>query len=128
MISIRIAIGTIALICSPVMLQAATADSPLNGVWASDFGDIRLSEKQGEVSGSYVTDDGRIIGTFDGAVIEGFWVETASDYTCETTKLGSAHWGRVRFELNRAGTGWTGIWSHCDYEYVPGAVWNARRK
>ena len=63
----------------------------------------------------------------ENGVIDGFWVESASDYTCDTAKMGSRHWGRIRFELNSARTAWTGIWSYCDYEYLVGNVWNGKR-
>ncbi|GGB62618.1 hypothetical protein [Blastomonas aquatica] len=116
------------LLSAAAIAQAAPPQNPVTGVWTTDFGTVTLTQnKQGEISGSYETDDGRITGTVDNNVIDGFWIESASDYTCDTAKMGSRHWGRIRFELNSAGTGWTGIWSYCDYDYVPGAVWNGKR-
>lgn len=116
------------LLSSAATGQAARPQEPVTGTWTTDFGTVRLIQSdQGEISGSYETDDGRIIGRIDNNAIDGFWVETASDYTCDTAKMGSRYWGRIRFELDTAGTGWTGIWSYCDYDYVPGAVWNGKR-
>lgn len=108
--------------------QAAEPGSSVTGTWTSDFGTVRMIEdRQGAIRGSYETDNGRITAKIENGVIEGFWVETASDYTCETLKMGSPYWGRLRFELNSARTGWTGIWSYCDYEFVEGNVWNGSR-
>ncbi|WP_017669820.1 hypothetical protein [Blastomonas sp. AAP53] len=118
--------SVLTLLSAAAMAQAAVP--AVTGSWDTDFGIVRLAEdKQGSISGSYVTDDGRITGKIENGVIEGFWVESASDYACDTQKMGSRYWGRIRFELNSAGTGWTGIWSYCDYEYVEGAVWNGKR-
>lgn len=118
----------LSLIGAATLAQAASPQTPVTGTWSTDFGTVRLVEdKQGTVSGSYDTDEGRITATIENGVIDGFWVESASDYTCDTAKMGSRYWGRIRFELNSAGTGWTGIWSYCDYEYVEGAVWNGKR-
>ncbi|MDM7957845.1 hypothetical protein [Blastomonas sp.] len=116
------------LLATTAMAQAAEPARPVTGTWTTDFGTVRLIEdRQGGVRGSYDTDDGRITGKIENDVMDGFWVETASDYTCETLKMGSPYWGRIRFELNSARTGWTGIWSYCDYEYVEGNVWNGSR-
>ncbi len=116
------------LLGTATVSQAAESKSLVTGTWTTDFGSVRLTEsKQGTIRGAYDTDDGRITGTIENGIIEGFWVESASDYTCDTLKMGSPYWGRVRFELNSAGTGWTGIWSYCDYEYVEGNVWNGKR-
>ncbi len=121
-------LAALALLSTAALAQAAAPQKPLTGTWTTDFGNVRMVEgKQGEVSGTYDTDDGRITGSLANGVISGFWVESASDYTCDTAKMGSRHWGRIRFELNSAGSGWTGIWSYCDYEYVEGNVWNGKR-
>ena len=116
------------LLCAAATAQAASTRAPVTGTWSTDFGAVRLVEdNQGGISGSYETDDGRITGKITNGVIDGHWAESASDYTCDTAMMGSRHWGRIRFELNSAGTVWTGIWSYCDYEYLPDAVWNGRR-
>jgi hypothetical protein len=116
------------LLGTAAMAQTAEPSTLVTGTWTTDFGTVRLIEdRQGGIRGSYDTDDGRISGKIENGVIEGFWVETASDYTCDTLKMGSPHWGRIRFELNSARTGWTGVWSYCDYEYVNGNVWNGKR-
>jgi hypothetical protein len=119
---------TLTLLCTAAIAQASATQAPITGTWTTDFGSVRLTEdKQGQITGSYETDNGRITAKNANGVIEGFWVESASDYTCDTAKMGSRHWGRIRFELNSAGTAWTGIWSYCDYEYVEGAIWNGKR-
>lgn len=123
----RNTLAALALLSLPAMPAAAQAPRPLTGAWTSDFGTLTLLDREGEITGSYDTDDGRITGTFDGAVLQGFWIESKSDYTCDTPRMGSRHWGRIRFELNSARTGWTGIWSYCDYEFLEGNVWNGRR-
>ena len=121
-------LAALTLLCTATVVHAAAPQGPVTGAWTTEFGTVQLvQDRMGVISGSYETDDGRITGSIDNGVIEGFWVESASDYTCDTAKLGSRHWGRIRFELNSAGTAWTGVWSHCDYEYVPGAVWNGTR-
>lgn len=121
-------LAALALLSTATLSQVADPKSPTSGTWATDFGTIKLMEDaQGNISGSYVTDNGRITGKIENGVIDGFWVESASDYTCDIAKLGSRHWGRIRFELNSDRTGWTGIWSYCDYEYIEGNVWNGKR-
>jgi hypothetical protein len=124
----RKTLAAMTLMCAATLAQAAAPTGPASGTWTTDFGTVRLVEDaQGAISGSYETDDGRITGKIENGVIDGFWVETASDYTCDTAKMGSRHWGRIRFELNSTRTAWTGIWSYCDYDYVDGAVWNGKR-
>lgn len=118
----------LALLCTAALAQASMPQASVTGTWATDFGTVKLVEdKQGNVSGSYPTDEGRITAKIADGVIDGFWVESASDYTCDTPKMGSRFWGRIRFELNDDRTAWTGIWSYCDYEYVEGNVWNGKR-
>ncbi len=121
-------LAAMTLLCTATLTQAAAPVGPASGTWATDFGTVTLVEDaQGMISGAYDTDDGRISGKIENGVIEGFWVESASDYTCDTAKMGSRHWGRIRFEMNSARTAWTGIWSYCDYEYLVGNVWNGKR-
>lgn len=121
-------LAVMTLLCTATLVQAAAPTGPASGTWTTDFGTVRLAEDvQGGISGSYETDDGRITGKIENGVIDGFWVESVSDYTCDTAKMGSRHWGRIRFELNSTRTAWTGIWSYCDYDYVDGAVWNGKR-
>lgn len=124
----RNTLAAMTLMSAATLAQAAAPTAPASGTWTTDFGTVRLVEDaQGGISGSYETDDGRITGKIENGVIDGFWVETASDYTCDTAKMGSRHWGRIRFELNSTRTAWTGIWSYCDYEYLEGNVWNGKR-
>lgn len=121
-------LSALMLLCTATLVQAAEPQATASGTWATDFGTVKLVEDvQGGISGSYETDEGRITGTLENGVIDGFWVETASDYSCDTAQMGSRYWGRIRFELNSTGTAWTGIWSYCDYAYVDGAVWNGKR-
>lgn len=116
------------LLGTAAMAQTGEPRPPVTGTWTTDFGTVRLIEdRQGGIRGSYDTDGGRLSGKIENGVIDGFWVESASDYTCDTLKMGSPYWGRIRFELNSAGTGWTGVWSYCDYEYVKGNIWNGKR-
>jgi hypothetical protein len=90
------------------------------GLWTTSFGDMALTETGGTVEGLYGDDHGRIEGTLaDGHVI-GLWAETDSDEECAEEKLGTRHWGRIDFFVTNAR--FTGTWSYCDGDMVPGWV------
>jgi hypothetical protein len=73
--------------------------------------------------GSYEGDNGRMAGTTNGNVFEGYWGENSSQRACDTERLGTYYWGRIRlvFSANR----FVGQWSYCDLEL--GGEWKGIR-
>lgn len=71
------------------------------GVWdAHDTGIVEFRRVNGELEGSYASDEGRLIGEFTSeTVFEGFWVKDRSRRSCDSEKAGSDHWGPMRIEF-----------------------------
>ena len=86
----------------------------LEGVWQSTWGPIDFSVRpDGTVRGSYGRRNGRIVGNFDGRVLEGVWVKDIADQ-CSTRRDGSGYWGRARFELDPQTGEFAGVYGNCD--------------
>lgn len=89
----------------------------------------------GKCSGSYRgsgdNKPAKIEGTLDADnVLTGYWAEAESGRDCVKAgagqQLGSAFWGRLRFQVAASGNGWTGMWGYC--ADAPGqGNWNGTR-
>ena len=89
----------------------------------------------GKCSGSYRgsgdNKPAKIEGTLDtDNVLTGYWAEAESGRDCVKAgagqQLGSAFWGRLRFQVAADGNGWTGMWGYC--ADAPGqGNWNGTR-
>ncbi len=77
------------------------------------------------VSGTYGTEGGRVWGTLDGAVLEGFWSEEQGQPPCSEPRGGRWSWGRVR--LTFVGDSFDGSWSFCADDPAGGRPWTGTR-
>ncbi len=112
-------------------------DSPdsFAGVWESSYGHLFFTfrtsqaEIRSETDGrgiraafwSYadshgMADNGRILGTVNGRVLDGFWVQDSGNSPCASDLDGSRYWGKVWFEANADFTEIEGVWSLCDQD------------
>jgi hypothetical protein len=106
----------------------ATTNS-FNGTWNTDFGQMNLNVNNGQTSGSYTSDNGRIQGVVNGQTLVGYWIEDGSDRKCNTSKQGSFHWGRIEYILGANGQTFNGQWSYCD-DPITGSssAWNGTKR
>jgi len=70
--------------------------------WGSN-GILTIEINGNQVRGRYTTDNGEIIGTLNGNIFEGYWIEDSSAERCGETRNGRVHWGRLRFEFGPGG-------------------------
>lgn len=94
------------------------------GVWSSGEGDIRFTQSLRQVKGAYPTDNGEIIGTMNGTVLEGYWIEDDASQRCDTPRNGRSFWGPLRFTF--AGDTFEGLYGYCNGR--PDQRWDGRRK
>jgi hypothetical protein len=88
------------------------------GTWSSTYGkQLVLTQSGDEVSGSYDTDNGRVVFRVTGnRTLDGFWIEDASGVECGSAREGRNYWGRLVLEFDEALSGYVGSWSYCDAE------------
>jgi hypothetical protein len=102
-----------AFLVLPALSPAAEVDRyDSTGLWITSLGLMKLNQEGENVSGSYTTDNGEILGTLRGTVLEGHWIEDDSAERCAEPKNGRHHWGRI--ELRFEGDRFTGRWGYCD--------------
>lgn len=115
--------------------QPATDDpvsaSPAAGIagnWKTSYQLATLAQNGDQVTGSYRSDGGEIIGTYRNGVLEGFWIENRSDKRCATPKgaQGRFHWGRLRWVFT--GDRFVGDWGHCDGPLDKKGDWTGARE
>jgi hypothetical protein len=91
---------------------AADTSFSVSGKWDSDFGLTELSEQGTKVTGSYATENGRILGTRSGNRLTGKWIQSNASRRCETAVNGSHFHGQFVFEFTA--NQFVGKWGYCD--------------
>jgi uncharacterized protein YbaR (Trm112 family) len=86
------------------------------GTWSSTYGkQLVLTQSGDEVSGSYDTDNGRVVFRVAGSrTLDGYWIEDASGVECGSAREGRDYWGRLILEFDEALSGYVGSWGYCD--------------
>lgn len=123
-------LGVCAAFLSVSSVSSLAQVSDLAGDWASDWGDMTLSAVPGGYSGSYETDNGRIVLRYTvSGDFEGEWSESDSGRKCATPSSinGSYYWGRVRFAAPTQRREFTMHWTYCD-KPAPVRDWKVRSK
>ena len=84
------------------------------GVWDTNLeGPITLTQEGNSVRGIHNrVENGEIVGTLNGNVFDGFWIEDKSDQKCASAKNGRYYWGKIQMTFN--GTTLDGKWGYCD--------------
>jgi hypothetical protein len=95
----------------------------IGGVWNTSEGPVTFRQQGGNVTASYPTDRGEMVGWMNGNVFDGFWIEDNSAHRCGEPKNGRYYWGRLRFVFE--GDRFTGNWGYC--EAAPGTGWSGTR-
>ena len=93
-------------------LTASERAAPMSGVWKTTEGVMTLLQRGDQVEGSYNADGGKIKGTYQSGVFDGYWSENSASVRCKTALDGRYHWGRLRLEIKDGKM--SGIWSYCD--------------
>lgn len=106
--------AVLAVVLVGVSGAGAQPDYWIAGIWKTSEGRMVIKHSHPDVSGEYAQDGGRIIGTLDGQVLTGFWIENGSGVTCDTARDGSVHWGRIVFTFDEAFASFAGKWGYCD--------------
>lgn len=100
------------------------------GIWhSSSNGIIELRRRGDEVTGSYTSADGTLLGELVSEHrFEGFWIKDNSAQTCEHSKRGSKHWGGLRLEFASSQRDeFTAYWRYCDEDEDRGKWSKAER-
>lgn len=97
----------------------AVAQSGQSAVWNLDGTRLTTNLVGTTMNGNYVDDNGRITGTLNGNVLDGYWGEDSSGSRCSTQRLGTYYWGRIHWEFHA--TGFRGLWGYC--EANPSSNW-----
>jgi hypothetical protein len=106
--------------------SASGPTAAVAGKWKTSEGDLTLNQSGNKVSGTYTNDDGEIVGEMDGNVLEGYWIENASNERCATAKNGRYHWGSIRWTFD--GNKFAGVWSYCEKPLAnSGTGWSGER-
>jgi uncharacterized caspase-like protein len=96
-------------------LVSAAPVVTIGGTWSTSFGVMTFPDiVEGPVRAPYQMDSGRILGEFDGSVLNGYWIEAGSAQRCDTQRDGSYYWGRVRYLFNDDLNSFTGMWGYCE--------------
>lgn len=95
-----------------------------SGTWKTAYGTMTFRRDGAGYRAEYDSDQGRIIGTMRGNVLEGVWVEASSSHKCKTPRDGSYYWGRVVFEFSP--DRFEGRWGYCDS--APTLDWSGARQ
>lgn len=109
---------TIAMFTGVASAAGQTAQGNV-AIWNLDGTRLTTNIVGSTMSGNYVEDNGRISGTLNGNIFEGFWAEDSSGQRCTSQRLGTFYWGRTRWEFHA--NGFNGLWSYCDA--VPSSSW-----
>jgi hypothetical protein len=119
---------------NPLSYEQAKADVEENsgvtfaGSWNTDFGKMTLNVSNGQTSGTYTSDNGRVQGSVSGQILDGYWIENNSSRKCSTAKQDSFYWGRIKYTLEPNGKNFKGQWSYCE-DPITGssAAWNGNK-
>jgi hypothetical protein len=120
-----------AIVLHPVSKGVATSKKPssrqttmdVSGKWSTTFGETQLRQTDRKVTGDYSYSQGRIEGTLHGNVLDGHWAQKSSGKRCDTARMGSYYWGRLRFVFREKR--FDGKWGYCE-EPVTG-IWNGTK-
>jgi L-amino acid dehydrogenase len=107
--------------CPPTELPTACT---WTGTWDTDFGEMTLTESGGAVSGTYVPEEGRIVGTIEGETLRGTWSE-------QPTYQPSLDAGTFAFTMDSTCQSFSGSWRYgCapDVTDCRGGGWNGTRR
>ena len=91
----------------------------ISGDWNTNEGKVTFNQIGNKVTGTYKFGDGKIEGTINGNILEGYWSE-APTYECPNDK------GKLIFEFDSSGNTFEGKWSYCEDE--PLRIWNGVRE
>jgi hypothetical protein len=108
------------LFLQPLSLTAAE----IAGLWATSEGELTLTQQGNQITGSYPVDHGEVTGTLYGDLLEGYWIEDASDERCPSPKNGRYYWGRLRLQFQD--DRFSGKWGYCEKELS--LNWTGQRK
>ncbi|MEK7660678.1 MAG: hypothetical protein AAB680_01395 [Pseudomonadota bacterium] len=89
-------------------------------IWNTSEGRLSAGVQGSNFSGTYSNDNGRISGTVNSNVVDGYWGEDSSGKRCSVQRLGTFYWGRIRWSFNN--TGFSGRYSYCDDQFS--GTWN----
>lgn len=96
----------------PATGPGTPAPPGVSGLWRTNQGNATLVQAGAAVTGRYDMDNGEIIGTMSGNVLEGFWIEDASGTRCQAPKNGRYFWGWIRWTFSD--DAFTGEYGWCD--------------
>lgn len=97
----------------------------IGGTWKTSYGQMTFPDVlSGSVEAPYTEDGGRIIGTINGTVLSGHWIENGSAHKCQSPKDGSYYWGRVTYTFNQDFSEFSGTWGYCSN--APTKKWTGR--
>lgn len=105
---------------------SAHADDPsfsISGKWNTDFGLAELTESDGNVTGTYPFENGKIIGTRTGNRLTAQWTQNTSTRKCDNAVNGSYYHGQIIFDFTA--NEFTGKWGRCDE--TPADNWSGKR-
>jgi hypothetical protein len=119
--SMRTILATTAALLGFAAATAAHAQAAVTSVWNTSEGQMTLVNRSNHVTGTYTTDNGRIVGTYAGNRLSGYWIESMADRRCPTALGGSFYWGRILFVFNPANRTFHGRWSYCGAPVPPGS-------
>ena len=105
--------------------SGGAAARDFGGEWTTSEGPASMIQRDGEVTGTYVNDNGRISGTVRGGHFSGYWGEDITSRNCGSERLGTVYWGRMEWDLAPDRNSFTGKYSYCADE--PGPSWTGER-
>lgn len=97
-----------------------SANQGANSIWKSDEGRLHLTVNKTNFSGKYENDNGRVSGTRNNNILEGYWGEDSSGTRCSTERLNTYYWGKIRWVFS--GNAFSGKYSYCDNDWS--GSWN----
>lgn len=84
----------------------------LIGKWETSSGKMTLKLSGKRVTGNYGGGKGEILGTLDGNILDGYWVEDSATERCSTPVNGRYYWGRIKMVFTK--DKFTSSWGYCD--------------
>lgn len=108
---------------APTPTPTVQAFDSFKGQWDTTYGEMVL----GDGSGTYGSDNGRLMFQVQGDMLDGFWIEDGSARTCDAAKDGSDHWGRIFISFDETFSSFSGAWGYCDDDADQG-TWSGTRQ
>jgi hypothetical protein len=107
---------------------AGGAGGAVAGLWDTNLDSphdpLTLTQVGSTVTGVRNTpENGELVGTLTGNVLDGFWIEDMSAQRCTTARNGRFYWGRV--QMTFSGDTFEGKWGYCDSELA--GTWKGTR-